>query len=190
MVEVETIDAGNVVVLHPGRAVTIRSGNEKSVQSANEDSALDRELERAVLQQITEHVGDAEPFPDPAEQQRSADTFGGNGQRSVGVLVERVDEQHLVSELGAGGEQRGESAGGDEIVGAPHIGDDGLAHRAVDALVLDHLDVGAAAGLLDAEEHDALPKHSITESDSGSTIKPIIYANVAPRFEKTATPHQ
>src|SRR5450756_291841 len=186
MMEVEIIDAGNVVVLHPGRAVTIRSGDEQSVQSADENSALDRELERAVLQQFTEHVGDAEPFPDPAKQQRSADPFGGNGQRSVGVLVERVDEQHLVGELGAGGEQRGESAGRNEVVGAPQIGDDGLAHGAVDALVLDHLDVGATVGLFDAEEHSALPKHSITESDSGSTIKLIIYANVAPRFEKIA----
>src|SRR5450830_1620198 len=188
MVEVETIDAGNVVVLHPGRAVTIRSGNEKSVQSANEDSALDRKLERAVLQQLTEHVGDAEPFPYPAEQQRSANSFGGNGQRSVRILVEGVDEQHLVGELGAGGEQRGESAGRDDVVGAPQIGDDGLAHGAVDALVLDHLDVGTTAGLLDAEEHDALPKHSITESDSGPTIKPIIFTNVTPRFEKPAIP--
>jgi hypothetical protein len=39
MMEVETIDAGNVVVLHPGGAVTIRPGNEKPVQSADEDSA-------------------------------------------------------------------------------------------------------------------------------------------------------
>src|SRR5450759_2638324 len=58
MVEVEIIDAGNVVVLHPGRAVTIRSGDEQSVQSADENSVLDRELERAVLQQFTEHVAD------------------------------------------------------------------------------------------------------------------------------------
>ena len=58
------------------------------------------------------------------EQQRSADALGPT--RSVGVLVERVDEQYLVSELGPGSQQRGESAGGDQIVGAPQIGDDGL----------------------------------------------------------------
>ena len=50
MVKVETFDTGNAVVRYPGRAVTIRPGNEKPVQSADEDSALDRKLERAVLQ--------------------------------------------------------------------------------------------------------------------------------------------
>ena len=88
-----------------------------------------------------------------AEQQRSADAFGRNRQRSVGVLVERADEKYLVSELGPGSQQRGESAGGDQIVGAPQISDDGLPYGAVDAVVLDHLNVGARAGFLDAEEH-------------------------------------
>jgi hypothetical protein len=50
-----------------------------------------------------------------------------------------------------------ESAGGNEVVGAPQIGDDGSVHGALDAFVLDHLDVGALAKLLDAEEHGALP---------------------------------
>ena len=108
-----------------------------------------------MLEQVCEHGGDAEPFPDPAEQQRSTDALGRNRQRSISVLVERVDEQHLVSELGAGQKQRGKCAGRDEIVGAPEIGDDGLAHGTINALVLDHLDISAIAGLLDAEEHDA-----------------------------------
>ena len=55
-----------------------------------------------VLEQLGEHGGDVEPFPDPAEQQRSTDALGRDRQRSVGVRVERVDEQHLISELGAG----------------------------------------------------------------------------------------
>ena len=35
----------------------------------------------------------------------------------------------------------------------PQISDDGLPYGAVDAVVLDHLNVGARAGFLDAEEH-------------------------------------
>ena len=91
--------------------------------------------------------------------ERSADALGRNRQRSVGVLVERADEKYLVSELGPGSQQRGESAGGDQIVGAAQISDDGLPYGAVDAVVLDHLNVGAWAGFLDAEEHGA-PKQS------------------------------
>ena len=125
------------------------------MQRGDEDSALDRKFECTMLQQLLEHRGDAEPVPDAAEQQRSADALGRNRQRSVGVLVERADEQHLVSELGAGRKQRGKCAGRDEIVGAPEIGDDGLAHGTINALVLDHLDISAIAGLLDAEEHGA-----------------------------------
>jgi hypothetical protein len=155
MMEVETLDARNIVVLHPGRAVAIRPGDKKPAQRGDEDNALDREFECTELQQPVEHGCDAEPVPDSAEQQRSADALGRNRQRSVGVLVERADEQHLVSELGPGSQQRGESAGGDQIVGAPQISDDGLPYSAVDAVVLDHLNVGAWAGFLDAEEHGA-----------------------------------
>ena len=91
--------------------------------------------------------------------------YSRNRQRSVGVLVERADEKYLVSELGPGSQQRGESAGGDQIVGAPQISDDGLPYGAVDAVVLDHLNVGAWAGFLDAEEHGA-PKTDVVELQS------------------------
>ena len=40
---------------------------------------------------------------------------------TVAVFIERRDEQHLVSELGAGGEQRRQSAGRDEVIGAPRL---------------------------------------------------------------------
>ena len=53
--------------------MTIRPGDEHPMQRADGDRALDQELECAALEQLGEHVGDAEPFPDPAEQQRSAD---------------------------------------------------------------------------------------------------------------------
>ena len=85
------------------------------MQRGDEDSALDRKLECTVFQQLLEHGGDAEPVPDSAEQQRAADALGRNRQRSVGVLVQRADEQDLVSELGPGSQQQSERAGGDQI---------------------------------------------------------------------------
>ena len=44
---------------------------------------------------------------------------------------------------------------GGEFVRTAEIGDDGLAHGTIDALVLDDLNIGALAGL-EAEEHGAL----------------------------------
>ena len=80
--------------------------------------------------------------------------------------------------------------GRDEVIGAPQIGDDGLAHGAVETLVLDYLDVSAMARFFDAKKHGDLQKQATTESDSFSQIKIQIYANVAPRFEKAAALHQ
>lgn len=103
MMEVEAFDAWNVVILHPRRAVTVRPRDEKTVQSADKDSAFDCELERAVLQQLTEHVADAEPFPYPAEQQRAAVVWRDNDPSASWSRA--VDEQHLVGEFGTGGQQ-------------------------------------------------------------------------------------
>ena len=126
------------------------------MQGGDEHGALHREFEGAVLQQITQNIGDAESFPYLAEQQWPADALRRDRQRPVGVFVQRVDEKHLIGELGSRGEQRSQCAGGGEFVGAAEIGDDGLAHGAVDAFVLNDLNVAPFAGLFEAEEHGAL----------------------------------
>ena len=123
------------------------------MQRGDEHGALDRKLERALLQQMGQDVGDAEPLPDPAEQHRPTDPLRRNRQRAFGVLVERVDEQHLIGELGPRSDERGERAGGGQLVGAADIGDHPLADGGAVALVLDDLHVAAFAGLLEAEEH-------------------------------------
>ena len=126
------------------------------MQGGDEHRPLDRKLERALLEQVGQHGVDPEPLPDPAEQQRPADPLGGDRQRALGVLVQRVDQQDLIGELGARGDQRSERAGGRQFVGAAEIGDHRLAHGRAVALVLDDLHVAALAGLLEAEEHGAL----------------------------------
>ena len=117
--------------------------------------ALDRKLERALVQQIIEDRANPQPIPDPAEQQGSADPSGGDRQRAF-VLVERMDQQHLIGELRARGDERSERAGGGQLVGAAEIGDHPLADGRAVAPVLDDLYVAALAGLLEAEEHGPL----------------------------------
>ncbi len=126
------------------------------MQCGNKNGALDSEFEAAILQQLREDVADPEPLPDFAEQQRPADALGLSRHRPFGVRIKRVDEEHLIGELGAGSKQRGQGAGSRKLVGAAEIGDDGLAHGGTFALVLDDLHVAAFAGFFDAEEHCAL----------------------------------
>ena len=153
MMQVQPIRAGDIVILHPGRTVAVRARHEDAVQRGDEHRALHRELEGAILQQIAKDIGDAEPFPYFAKQQRPADALGRSRQRAIGVFVERVDEQHLIGELGARSEQGGQRSRSVKLIGAAKSGDHGLAHGAVDALVFDDPHIGAFAGLFEAEEH-------------------------------------
>jgi hypothetical protein len=127
------------------------------VQRSDEHGALDRKLERAILQKIVEHRADPQSLPDPAEQHRPADPLRRHRQRAVGVLVERGDEQHLVGKLGARGDEGSERAGGGQFVGAAQIGDHSLAYGGAVAPVLDDLHIAALAGRLEAEEHGRSP---------------------------------
>ena len=183
--QIEPLRPGDIVVLGPRGAVAVGSRNEQTMQGGDEDGALDRELERPLHEQVGQHGVDPEPLPDPSEQQRPADPLGGDRQRALGVLVERVDQQHLIGELGARGNERSERAGGGQFVGPADIGDHLLAHGRAVALVLDDLHVAALAGLLEAEEHGP-SLSSTTESDSPPKIKHKNCANVALHFAKTA----
>ena len=122
-----------------------------SLQRGDEDRALDRKLEGTVLKQLGEHGGDAEPFPDPAEQMRLAATDNDPSASASSALMSNTWSVSLAPD------ESSEASAPDAMRSSarPEIGDDRLAHGAVNALVLDHLDVGAIAGLLDAEEHGA-----------------------------------
>ena len=74
------------------------------------------------------------------------------------VGIEGGEQHDLIAEAGAGGEQRGQGAGGGEFVGAAEGGDDVLAVRGVLAAVLHDLQIGAGPGGLEAEEHGALAR--------------------------------
>src|SRR6202022_2019845 len=185
VMQIEPLGAGDIVILDPRGAVAVGSRNEQPMQGGDEDGALDRKLECALLQQADQDVGDAEPLPDSAKQQGSADPLGGDRQRALGIFVERIDQQHLIGELGARGNERSERAGGGQLVGAAEIGDHPLAPGAPAPPVLDNLHVAALAGPLEAEEHGP-SLSSTTESDSKPNIKRKNRANVALHFEKTA----
>ena len=94
-------------------------------------------------------------LPQPPEQQRRTDALAREAGGLLGI-VQGGEQQDLLAEAGAGGEQRGEAAAGGEFVGAAEGGDDVLADGAAVAAVLDDLEVAARSGGLEAEEHGAL----------------------------------
>ena len=52
VMQIEPFGAGDVVILDPRRTVAVRSRNEQPMQRGDEHGALDRKLERALLQQV------------------------------------------------------------------------------------------------------------------------------------------
>ena len=110
------------------------------------NTARSTKLEGAMLRRFTKHVGDADrPQIRPKSNgppMRLAATDNDPSLSPSSVVM-----SNMVSETGAGGERRRQSAGRDEVIGAPQIGDHGIAHGAVETLVLDYLDVGAMPDL-------------------------------------------
>jgi hypothetical protein len=76
-------------------------------------------------------------------------------RRGPSASSEGAEQHDLVAQAGAGGEQRGERAGGGALIGAAEGGDDVLTVGTVLAAVRDDLQVGAGPGGLEAEEHGA-----------------------------------
>ncbi len=155
--QIEALGAGDIVILDPRGPVAVGSGDEQPMQRCDKHGAFNRKLEPALLQQIIEDPANPQPLPDSVEQHRPADPLGGDRERAFAILVERVDQQQLIGELCARGDERSQPAGGGQFVGAAEIGDHPLAHRRAVALVLDDLHAAALAGGLEAEEHGRSP---------------------------------
>ena len=102
MMQTESLRAADLIVGHPRHAVPVGARDEQPVRGRHKDGALDGKAELARRQQAIQHFGDPEPLPQPAEQQRTADPLGIERQAAV-ILIERLQQQHLVGELGARG---------------------------------------------------------------------------------------
>src|SRR6516162_2246632 len=141
------------------------------MQGRHEHGTLDGKAELARHQQAIQHLADAELLPQPREQQRTADPLSVERQAAV-IPIERLQQQHLVGELGARGEQCGQCTGRDQRLGTAEIGNHRLAHGAANTAALDNLNVGTLPRLLDSEEHRSPPIRSTTISSFSTLIKP------------------
>ena len=158
------------------------------MQHGQEDGRFDVEAEAAPCQQGGQDVVAAGLLPEALKDQRRADAAGGDG-RQLAVGMSR-QQQGLLGEAGAGGEQGVELARGLEQVQASEGGKDALFGLAVIPVVLDELEVAAWPGGFDAEEQGGLGKRDtmmIGDNTGNSREKPgIMRVNVAPGIRRIA----
>ena len=121
------------------------------MQDAQEYGAFEVELEVAVLRQLTDHALAAGLLPQPFEGECRAELAAGD---LGGIAVVKGGEHDgSGGEAGAGAQQAVDFAARHEVVDAAEGGDHGLPGLAVDALILDDLEVFGFAGELASEEH-------------------------------------
>src|SRR6516162_1707438 len=124
---------------------------EQPMQHGQKHRAFEIELEPAFAGQFPDHPPAAGLLPQPFESERRAELAG----RHFRGLAALVGGQHhgAVGKARTGAQQPIEGAVLRQFVDPAERGDDRLARLAVDALVLDDLEIFGVPGALVAEEH-------------------------------------
>ena len=151
MVEVELGHARDDHVVAPLLGGAVGAGVEQAMQDAQKYRAFEVELEVAVLRQFADHALAAGLLPKAFEGERRAELAGGD----LGgiAVIEGGEHDSSGGEAGAGAQQAVDFAACHEVVDAAEGGNHGLPRLAVDALILDDLEVFGFAGELASEEH-------------------------------------
>ena len=132
-------------------------GSNSRCKHGEKHRAFEIELERAFAGQFADHPPAAGVLPQPFESKRRAELAG----RHFGGLASLVGGQHhgTMGKARARTQQPIEGAILRQFIDPTEGGDDRLARLAIDALVLDDLQVLGASGTLAAEEHGGLGFH-------------------------------
>ena len=118
------------------------------MQNAGKEGALDGKLKTAVLQQLAQDLGNAEPLPQPPEQQRPANARAGDAAR---LHIGQHNGAIAMPHQRAG--QTIELATGQQHILAAERTDDPLADAPALALVLDEAKIAMAARSLLSDKH-------------------------------------
>src|SRR6516165_2163761 len=169
--QLQVLDPGDPVVGHPFLAAAIRARYEQPMQDAGENSALDSKLKSAIREQLAQHLGNAEPSPEPPKQQWPANAGAGDAARRH---VGQDDRAIAMSRQRSG--QTLQFAARQQHVLAAERADDALADAAALALTLDEVEIGVASGRLLADVHPMCWPH-VRQSNQAISID--ITANVA-----------
>jgi hypothetical protein len=139
MVEVKLADPIDDQPTAPFLGGAVGAGIEQPVQHGQKHRAFEIKLERAFAGQSADHPPAAGLLPQPFESERRAELAG----RHFGGFAPLVGGQHrgTVGKARAGAQQPVEGAVLRQLVDPAEGGDDRLARLAVDALVLDDLEI-------------------------------------------------
>ena len=118
------------------------------MQDAGEDGALGGKLKTAAREQLAQHLGNAEPLPEPPEQERPTNARAGDATR----LHVGQDDRAVAMPYQRDGQTIQFAARQQHILAAERA-DDPLADAAAVALVLDEVEVGMASRRLLADKH-------------------------------------
>src|SRR5271165_6478058 len=155
MMQFETVDAIDAVVLAPAIGGAIRAAADEAVQHRQVRRAFQRELVPAFARQAFDHAPASRLLPHPLEDERRTDAAGRDRRRLA--AVERVEHDRLLGEPRPRAQQALQLPARLQLVDPPERGDHLLADRGALAPALDDLQIGATAGGLLAEIHGGEP---------------------------------
>ena len=137
------------VVGHPLLARPVRARHEQTVQNAHEHRPLDGEPEAPPVQKLLHDSAQAQPIPQPTEQQRTADPHA--GQRARLHVLQHHGPFRMARQ---GRDQTVELPARLQYVLAAKRADRALAHPLALAHALDEIEIAVAPGGRFAHEHD------------------------------------
>ena len=156
VVQVETVAAGDAIVLAPAISGQIRAAAHQPMQHGEEHRALQRKAVAAAARQRHDHALAAGLLPQPLEQQRRADASHRDGRSITGPGG--IQHHRLLGEARTRAQQPIELAGGFEFVQPPERRDHPLAHLIAGPMALHDLQVDAPLRLFAAEVHVRLDR--------------------------------
>jgi hypothetical protein len=154
MMQLETLDAIDPVILPPPIGGPVRSTGEQAMQHGEEDGAFERKPVLAPAGELLDNAPAPGLLPQPLEHETRPDAPHVSADRSP--VVEGVDHDRLSGEARARSQKPFQLPALAQILDAPERGDHLLADLRAFTAAFDDLEIGATAGGLLAKVHARL----------------------------------
>ena len=162
MMQFETLDAIDPVILPPPIGGPVGSAGEQAMQHGEEDGAFERKPMLTLARELLDDGPAPGLLPQPFEHESRPDAP--HVSVDCSPVVEGVDHDRLGGEARAGSQKPFQLPALAQILDAPERGDHLLADLRAFTAAFDDLEIGATAGGLLAEVHGRLisSQHMIT----------------------------
>ena len=154
MMQLETLDPIDPVILPPPIGGPIRSAGKQAMQHGEEDSAFERKPVLAPASELLDNRPAPGLLPQPLEHKTRSDASHFSADR--GLLVEGVDHDRLGGKARAGSQKPFQLPALAQVLDTPERSDHLLADLRAFTAAFDDLEIGATAGGLLAKVHGRL----------------------------------